>query len=172
MMILKQIKKLTKFTAVFFLFFTLAFSAEGKYKLIMSDDSSGKMDINRVNREEMLRNGVAESYVNKIISFRDIKGGIENINELSRISGIGQKTCEKLEKYFVVKDVPPLKNLYINKADDKTLGYYGFDKKEIKKIRKFLEENGKIENNIVLKDVISKEKYDNYVEIIRYNIFD
>ena len=150
------------------------FSFGAKYKMIISDDVSGKMDINKVNREEMLRNGVAESYVNKIISFRDIKGGIESIDELSRISGIGQKTCEKLEKFFVVNDIPPLNNLYINQADDKILGYYGFDKKEIKKIRKFIEENkenGKIKNNIILKKVISKEKYEKYVEIIKYDIY-
>lgn len=156
---------------ILIMFFTLVFSVHGKYKMIISDEASGKMDINRVNKEEMLRGGVAESYVNKIISFRDIKGGIENIDELSRISGIGQKTCDRLEKYFVIKEVPPLKNLYINKADDKTLSYYGFDKKEIKKIRKFLEENGKIENNIILKKIISKEKYEKYVDIIRYNIY-
>lgn len=153
---------------IFFIFSSLAF---GKYKLIMSDNASGKLDINRATQEEMLRSGVAESYVRKIVSFRDIKGGIESIDELSRISGIGEKTCRKLEKYFETKDIPQMKNLYINKADDITLGYYGFDKKEIKKIRKFIEKNGKIKNNIILKKVISPKKYKKYVEIIRYDAY-
>ena len=153
---------------IFFIFSSLTF---GKYKLIMSDNASGKLDINRATQEEMLRSGVAESYVRKIISFRDIKGGIESIDELSRISGIGEKTCRKLEKYFEIKDIPQIKNLYINKADDIILGYYGFDKKEIKKIRKFIEKNGKIKNNIILKKIISPKKYKKYVEIIRYDAY-
>ncbi len=150
--------------------FSVAFGA-GKYKIMMSDNASGKIDINTATREQMLRSGVAESYVNKIVSFRDVKGGIENIDELSRISGIGEKTCRKLEKYFVIKDVPQLKSLYINKADDKVLSYYGFDKKEIKKIRKYLEKNEKIKNNIELKKIISKDKYDKYIEIIKFDIY-
>lgn len=154
---------------IFFLLSVFLYGAN-QYKIIVSDDASGKLDINRAVKEEMLRSGVAESYVNKIISFRDIKGGIESISELSRISGIGEKTCEKLEKYFTVKDVPPLKDLYINKASDKTLSYYGFDKKEIKRIRKYLDENGKIENNIVLKKVLSDRKYEKYKDVIKYDV--
>ena len=119
----------------------------------------------------MLRSGVAESYVSKIISFRDIKGGIENINELESVRGIGEKTCEKLKKYFFINEIPNIKPLYINKADDKILSYYGFNKKEIKNIRKFLEKNKKIKNNIILKKVISQNKYEKYKDIIRYDVY-
>lgn len=163
-------KKFLLFFTIFFTFFSLIFGA-GKYDIIVSDNSSGKLDINTATQEEMLRAGVTEGYTEKIISFRNIKGGIENINELTRISGIGEKTCIKLEKFFVIEDVPPLKKLYINTADDKTLSYYGFDKKEIKQIRKFLEKNKKIENNIILKEIISKNKYEKYKNIIRYDIY-
>ena len=126
-------KKLFSAVILFFMFFSLTFGA--KYKMIMSDNASGKLDINRATREEMLRSGVAESYVSKIISFRDIKGAVEDINELEYVNGIGKKTCEKLKKYFYVKDIPEIKTLYINKADDKTLSYYGFDKKDKKIFR-------------------------------------
>lgn len=154
------------------LFFIISvFSYGTKYKMIMSDNATGKLDINKATREEMLRSGVAESYVSKIISFRDIKGGIENINELENISGIGEKTCEKLKKYFFINEIPNIKPLYINKADDKILSYYGFNKKEIKNIRKFLEKNKKIKNNIILKKVISQNKYEKYKDIIRYDVY-
>ena len=162
-------KKIFSAIILFFMFFSLTFGA--KYKMIMSDNTSGKLDINRATREEMLRSGVAESYVSKIISFRDIKGAIEDINELEYVNGIGEKTCEKLKKYFYIKDIPEIKILYINKADNKILSYYGFDKKEIKKIRKFLEKNKKIENNIMLKKVISEKKYKKYKDIIKYDIY-
>lgn len=163
-------KKFLLFFTIFFTFFSLIFGAV-KYDIIISDNSSGKLNINTATQEKMLRAGVAEGYTEKIISFRNIKGGIENINELTRISGIGEKTCKKLEKFFVIENVPPLKELYINTADDKTLSYYGFDKKEIKQIRKFLEKNKKIENNIILKEIISKNKYEKYKNIIRYDIY-
>lgn len=162
-------KKLFSAVILFFMFFSLTFGA--KYKMIMSDNASGKLDINKATREEMLRSGVAESYVSKIISFRDIKGGIENINELESVSGIGEKTCEKLKKYFFINEIPNIKPLYINKADDKILSYYGFNKKEIKNIRKFLEKNKKIKNNIILKKVISQNKYEKYKDIIRYDVY-
>ena len=42
-----------------------------------------------------------------------------------------------------------------------SLSYYGFDKKEIKKIRKFIEKNGKIKNNIILKKVIFQKNIKN-----------
>lgn len=154
------------------LFFIISiFSFGAKYKMIISDNATGKLDINKATREEMLRSGVAESYVSKIISFRDIKGGIENINELESVSGIGEKTCEKLKKYFFINEIPNTKPLYINKADDKILSYYGFNKKEIKNIRKFLEKNKKIKNNIILKKVISQNKYEKYKDIIRYDVY-
>ena len=152
-------KKIFSAIILFFMFFSLTFGA--KYKMIMSDNTSGKLDINKATREEMLRSGVAESYVSKIISFRDIKGAIEDINELEYVNGIGEKTCEKLKKYFYIKDIPKIK----------ILSYYGFDKKEIKKIRKFLEKNKKIENNIMLKKVISEKKYKKYKDIIKYDIY-
>ena len=154
------------------LFFIISiFSFGAIYKMIISDNATGKLDINKATREEMLRSGVAESYVSKIISFRDIKGGIENINELESVSGIGEKTCEKLKKYFFINEIPNIKPLYINKADDKILSYYGFNKKEIKNIRKFLEKNKKIKNNIILKKVISQNKYEKYKDIIRYDVY-
>lgn len=77
-------KKIFSAVILFFMFFSLTFGA--KYKMIMSDNASGKLDINRATREEMLRSGVAESYVSKIISFRDIKGAVEDINELEYVN--------------------------------------------------------------------------------------
>lgn len=123
-------KKIFSLIIMFFLTSVLAF---GKYKLIMSDNASGKLDINRATQEEMLRSGVAESYVRKIISFRDIKGGIESIDELSRVSGIGEKTCRKLEKYFEIKDVPKVKNLYITKLMIQFSVIMALTKKKLKK---------------------------------------
>ncbi|NME35280.1 ComEA family DNA-binding protein [Fusobacterium sp. FSA-380-WT-3A] len=149
----------------------LSFSLETEYKVIYSDNNFGKLDINKVTQEEMLKAGVAPSYVSKIINFRDIKGGIESIEELDRINGIGKKTCEKLEKYFFIKENYQINPLEINKADETTLVYYGFSKKEIKSILKYREENRRIDGNIQLKKLISQKNYEKYKDLIKYDIF-
>lgn len=161
-------KKIILFICGFLLIFSLGFSLDTKYKIIYSDNNSGKLNINTATQEEMLKAGVASSYVSKIISFRDIKGSIESIEELERISGIGAKTCEKLEKYFFIdEDDINLKSIDINKADEKFLKYYGFSNKEIKAINDYLS-NGKIRNNKDLKKLISKRIYEKYKDLFRY----
>ena len=44
---------------------SFSFAKENPYKFIMSGNSSGKMDINHVTQEEMLKAGVAQSYIRK-----------------------------------------------------------------------------------------------------------
>ncbi|WP_027129264.1 helix-hairpin-helix domain-containing protein [Fusobacterium perfoetens] len=159
------------FSIIFLLVSFFSFSLETEYKVIYSDNNFGKLDINSSSEEEMLKAGVAPSYVSKIISFRDIKGGIESIEELDRINGIGKKTCEKLEKYFFINENYKINPLEINKADETTLIYYGFSKKEVKAIIKYREEKGRIDGNIQLKKIISQKNYAKYKDLIIYDIF-
>ena len=65
-------KKIFSLIIMFFLTSVLVF---GKYKLIMSDNASGKLDINRATQEEMLRSGVAESFCKKNNNFQRYKRG-------------------------------------------------------------------------------------------------
>lgn len=161
-------KKLVLLICGFLLIFSLGFSLDTKFKIIYSDNTLGKLNINTATQEEMLKAGVASSYVSKIISFRDIKGGIESIEELERISGIGAKTCKKLEKYFFInEDDIKLKSININDATEKNLRYYGFSTNEIKAINNYLS-IGRIRNNKDLKKLISKKNYEKYKDLFRY----
>lgn len=165
-----MIKKLI-FSIIFFVINLLSFSLESDFKIIYSDNNLGKLDINKTTQEEMLKAGIAPSYVSKIIEFRNIKGAIESIEELDKINGIGKKTCEKLEKYFFIDNNYKIKPLEINKANKITLTYYGFSKKEIKSILEYKEKNKKIDGNIQLKKLISKKNYTKYKDLIIYDIF-
>lgn len=159
---------------IILLFFIVTFNIfafNSNYKVNYSGDTSGKLDINIATRNEMLKSGISESYITKIIEFREIVGRIENLKELDKISGIGIKTVEKFQKYFIINEIPEYKTLYINKADDKVLSYFGLDKKQIKKLRKYFEENKRIKNNLELKKVLSDKQYRKLRDIVSYDMY-
>ena len=144
---------------------------DSKFKVIESKNTLEAqnllLDINKASKSDMLKSGISQSYVDKIIEYRDITGGYKKLNEMTRISGIGKKTYEKLKvKFKEPKDVK-LNRFNINKADDKTLTYYGFSKKEIQIIRKY-HETGTVRNNLEVKKIISNKKYEELKDYIEY----
>ncbi len=65
--------------------------------------------------------------------------------------------------------MPERKNLQINSADEEILKYFGLSKKEIKEVKKYIEKNGKISDNIELKKIINKNTYEKLKNNINYN---
>ena len=171
---MKKIIGILVFTITFFnLYAAPEDLSKDDYKLIMSSqdmrkDKEEHLDINKATKQEMLSRGVASSYVNKILEYREITGGFEKIENLKDIKGIGQATYEKLKKFFKVVSETKRKDLSINTADDLTLKYFGFSKKEIKELRKYLDKYDRISNNIELKKVIDKKKYEKLKDNISY----
>lgn len=158
------------------LFTEYSFSEEKpKFKVIMSENMLEKkdfrLDINLATKEEMNNNKIGKSYINKIIDYREKTGGFLKIKELKRIKGIGSATYDKLSKKFKVESPINKKPLYINEANEELLKYYGFDKKEIKKLKDYLDKNRRIDNNIQLMELLSKKRYEKYKEIIKYDKF-
>lgn len=158
------------------LFTEYSFSEEKpKFKVIMSENMLEKkdfrLDINLATKEEMNNSKIGKSYINKIIDYREKTGGFLKIDELKRIKGIGNATFEKLSKKFKIESPINKKPLYINDANEELLKYYGFDKKEIKKLKDYLVKNRRIDNNIQLMELLSKKRYEKYKEIIKYDKF-
>lgn len=158
------------------LFTEYSFSEEKpKFKVIMSENMLEKkdfrLDINLATKEEMNNSKIGKSYISKIIDYREKTGGFLKIDELKRIKGIGNATFEKLSKKFKIKSPIDKKPLYINDANEELLKYYGFDKKEIKKLKDYLDKNRRIDNNIQLMELLSKKRYEKYKEIIKYDKF-
>ena len=158
------------------LFTEYSFSEEKpKFKVIMSENMLEKkdfrLDINLATKEEMNNNKIGKSYISKIIDYREKTGGFLKIDESKRIKGIGNATFEKLSKKFKIESPIVKKPLYINDANEELLKYYGFDKKEIKKLKDYLDKNRRIDNNIQLMELLSKKRYEKYKEIIKYDKF-
>lgn len=144
------------------------------YKLIMSsqnmqNEKEELMDINKVSEQEMLARKVSKSYVSKIIEYREITGGFDRLEDMKRIKGIGDATYQKLSKVFKIGSEPNKKMLNINSADDMTLKYYGFSKKEIKRIQKYLDRNDRITDNIEFQKLVKKKTYEELKDLINYN---
>lgn len=167
---------------IFVIFLILSFiniygvESDGEFRVILSPNTKNPqtkfLDINTSSKEEMLAKGISLSYVNKIIEYREITGGFSSLKEMVRISGIGDKTQEKLAKYFSKPSEFKRKELYINDADDTTLKYFGFTKNEIKNIENYRLKNSKIRSNLELKNILSATKYDKYKDIIKYEKID
>ena len=56
-----------------------------------------------------------------------------------------------------------------NYADEITLKYYGFSKKEIKKIQKYLDKNDRITDNIEFQKIVNKKTYERLKDLINYD---
>lgn len=135
------------------------------FKLIISENMLEKKDnlieINTASKEDMVSQGIGIGYANKIFNYREKTGGFEKLEELKRIKGIGDATYEKLSKKFKIENEVEKNPLYINEANDELLKYFGFDKKEIKKIREYINKNNRIDNNLQLMEILSKKDMKN-----------
>jgi oxygen-independent coproporphyrinogen-3 oxidase len=128
-----------------------------------------RLDLNETNLEELLNSGITMKISKKIIEYRDITGGFTSVNELKRISGIGDATLKKLLLKLKIEKDFQKKTLNINTKNDIELKYFGFTKKEIKKIRKYQKEHIKIENNLILMELLTEKRYNIYRDIVDYN---
>ena len=155
--------------------FTFGEESVKPFKLIMSENMLEKkdnlIDINTASKEDMVSQGIGIGYANKILNYREKTGGFEKLEELKRIKGIGEATYEKLSKKFKIENEVEKNPLYINEANDELLKYFGFEKKEIKKIREYINRNKRIDNNLQLMEILSKKRYEEYKRIIKYDKF-
>jgi len=126
------------------------------------------LDINNANLEEMLQNKVSMGYGKKIIEYRNVTGGFKDLKELMKISGIGKKTYEKLSSKFQITTVVQKKSININSATDTELYYYGFSKGDIKKIRAYQRDRGRIFDNIALLGIVGEKVYEEIGSYIKY----
>ncbi|MBZ4684195.1 MAG: hypothetical protein JG768_1622 [Fusobacteriales bacterium] len=131
-----------------------------------------KLDINIATKEEFLEKNVSLSKYEKIKEYIDIVGGVEKIEDLIIIKGFGEKTIESLKEKFYTEGNINRKKLYINKATDKELLYFGFTKKEIEKIKKFKEENKIVYSNLDLLKILERDRYNEFKDYIMYTKYN
>ena len=67
-------------------------------------DSSGKININSADIEQLQQiPGVGPVTADKIIQYRQDNGRFSSIDDIKNVSGIGEKTFEKLKDYITVR---------------------------------------------------------------------
>lgn len=133
-----------------------------------------KYDVNFVTYEELLKLGFNKSKATKLLEYREKVGLILTIKELKNIPKFGESGFKISSKYLIV-DSETIKNkivnlnkFNINKVDESDLKLVGFTKQEIKKIKKFLE-NEQIRSSIELEKLIGKKRYVEIKEKIKFN---
>jgi competence protein ComEA len=145
-------------------------SVKLKKEIVLSSrDKNKKLNINDAELEDYLKAGISLRIAKKIFEYKRILGRVERVEDLSRIDGIGKKSVEKLSKNIEAGDGGTFNKLKINSASTKILKYYGFAKKEIKKIEIYIEKNGVIYSNIEMMEIFGEERYREYENILEYN---
>jgi competence protein ComEA len=143
---------------------------ELKKEIIYSgEDIKEKLNINNADLEDYLRVGVSMSIATKVVEYKEVVGRVDSLEELVRISGIGEKSVEKLSQRIEVGDGGTLNRLKINSASPKALKYYGFTKKEIKVIEDYIEKKGVIYSNIEMMEILEEKRYREYEDRLDYN---
>jgi competence protein ComEA len=69
-------------------------------------DSTGghRVDINKANRTELMQlPGIGPSRADKILSYRNTKGGFQNIDDLRGVEGIGDATMARIRPWLTVE---------------------------------------------------------------------
>ncbi|MFC4388468.1 helix-hairpin-helix domain-containing protein [Gracilibacillus marinus] len=61
--------------------------------------SDGKIRINKATKEELMEiSGIGEAKANAIIEYRETNGDFKQLEDLSNVSGIGEKTVERISE--------------------------------------------------------------------------
>jgi len=77
--------------------------ASGNSGASLDSQTEGRLNINTADASELITlPGIGEVLSGRIIAYRDEKGGFKNIYELMDVSGIGEKTFEKLRALVCV----------------------------------------------------------------------
>lgn len=67
-------------------------------------DNIGKIDLNTATLQQLqLLPGIGPTMAQRILDYREIQGKFESIEQITNISGIGEKTFEKLKDYITVE---------------------------------------------------------------------
>lgn len=127
------------------------------------------IDINLATEKDFIDMEIRKIAIEKIFQYKNLVGGIDDIENLIYLKGVGEKTLEKLEdNFFVEKEDLVFKKVEINKVNSEILLVIGIEKKELRKIEKYKEENGKIYSSLDILNLLGENRYNIYKDRFVY----
>lgn len=79
-------------------------SIGGRQNPVNQEGADGKIDLNTAGKEELMNlPGIGEQKAEAILSYREAKGGFQQIEELMEIPGIKEGVFRKIEERVIVK---------------------------------------------------------------------
>ena len=139
------------------------------YKNKKDRENQQKLDINKIEYEDLIAAGFKKSQAEKIMKYRDFSGEVESIEEFSRVKGLGKASILKIQENIYIEEGEKKKIKHnINKLSEEELKLAGFTNKEIKKIFEILKSDT-IKNNIELIEIVGTERYSELESSIKYN---
>lgn len=64
---------------------------------------ASKININKATVEQLMEiKGIGESYAKRIVEYREKNGPFKNIEDITKVQGIGTKTFEKIKDLIIV----------------------------------------------------------------------
>lgn len=134
----------------------------------------GKIEINKANVKDMVSMGISLKISEDIVNYREKTGCIKDIEEIDSIKGIGAKTMNKIRDRLYVDKTLDLKKktVNINKISEEELIWLGLTKSESKEIMKWKKNNGDINSNLDLINIIGDVRYRDIQEKIVYQNYN
>ena len=104
------------------------------------------LDINQATKEDLMKvNGIGNALSERILKQKEVFGGFVSMEQMSDIWGLSPEVIEKLQTNFVVKNIPNINKIAINKASLKELSqFYYFKYPLVKAIVTYRSMNGMI----------------------------
>lgn len=102
-----------------------------------------KFDINSADTTQLMRaKGIGKVFANRIIKYRDLLGGFNNLSQISETYGIAPEAVEELKKYALINS--GVKKIFINKADKIRHPYLNYNQAKV--ILEYRKQHGDFKN--------------------------
>lgn len=121
---------------------------------------NSKIEINKAIPDDLIRlPGIGPVYANRIVKYRDLLGGFNDLNQLGEVYGLKEETISLIQDNLIIKT--PIKRISINASKEILSKHPYIDYKLANIISMYRKHHGDFEKVADLKKIklISNEKY-------------
>ena len=97
--------RIRRITAVALALLFVVFTSAGLAQAAAKPAPTGKVNLNTATAEQLtVLPGVGQKLAERIVAYRQKSGGFKSSQELMNVSGIGEKSFQKMQPYLVASD--------------------------------------------------------------------